>query len=164
MYRSVFVFIVAVFAVLAAGCGQQQPPAENPPADSTQVVEAPDTTVVVEEAASAMMKLPEPWPQDFEVLSLFVLLTNETLEDGSQQAELFIPDSVRGTANLFTVYDSLRVGNENWLVPEGQELDCWSSTAELNVPLTNGTQYILATGNWATEDNTIHLHLNLRNL
>jgi hypothetical protein len=166
MKRAIPVLLFGLFTIFVSGCGQSRQPApvENLPVDATQVVETPDTTAVQVEAAPAMKALPAPWPQDFEVPAILELLTNETLADGSQQAELYIPDAVRGSANMFTVYDSLRVGNDNWLVPEDQGLDCWSTTMELNVPLTNGSQYILATGNWAAEDNTIHIILNLKNL
>lgn len=166
MMHAMILLLFGLFAIFVSGCGQSQQPApvDNLPVDTTQVVETPDTASVQVQAAPTMKPLPEPWPQDFEVLGILELLTDETLADGSRQAELYIPDAVRGSANMFTVYDSLRVGNDNWLVPEDQELDCWSTTMELNVPLTNGTQYILATGNWATEDNTIHIILNLKNL
>jgi len=166
MKRAMLVLFLGLFAISVSGCGrsQQPAPAANLPVDTTQVVETPDTASVQIQPTPTMKPLPEPWPQDFEVPGILELLTNETLADGSRQAELYIPDAVRGSANMFTVYDSLRVGNDNWLVPEDQELDCWSTTMELNVPLTNGTQYILATGNWAAEDNTIHIILNLKNL
>jgi hypothetical protein len=42
--------------------------------------------------------------------------------------------------------------------------DCRATTMEFDVPVTKGTQHIPARGNRATEDDTIHIVLNSRNL
>ena len=162
-----------ILTLFLVGCGEAEEPADEETTEEVTEVEETDTEVVEEETEVTetdstevteaeleeveednaavereitLVALPEPWPEDFPILSVYEIVSNETLEDGSQVLLAMIPSEDRPSFWDLGYY--FRDDIEGWDVAEEDTWDCMLSDFNFTVPLSQGNAHIFCEGYW----------------